>query len=49
MELTRSMNSNLEKLKFTKAQIHNITYTQIKNRKPKLATKVLHRIDDNFG
>jgi len=49
MELTTSMNSNLEKLKGTKARIHNITCTQIKIKQPKLTTKVLHIIDDNSG
>ena len=42
------MKSNLEILKDTKAQIQNITCTQIKIKQPKLTTKVLHRIDDNL-
>ena len=29
--------------------VGTITCTQIKNKQPKLKTKVLHRIDDNFG
>jgi len=49
MELTTSMNSNLEKSKGTTTQIQNITCTQIKINQPKLTTKVLHRIYDKFG
>jgi len=48
MELTTSMNSNLEKLKCIQAQIQNRNCPQIKIKQPKLTTKVLHRIDDIF-
>ena len=44
-----SINSNLKKLKCIQAQIQNRNWTQIKIKQPKLTTKVLHRIDDNFG